>query len=199
LRLCDAPVARDAVADGPVGAKIAASRASSASTSPADGATTGRGAMTTTDRDLREEPEPSLAGAFTQEHHQIDAGIEEYLADPDRGGGPARRARPLLRAMEALRRHIYLEEEVVFPHLPPGPLMMPLMVRRREHGGLWRRMHALVARLAEACSAVDGLEEAGAELLSLLEEQKREVEPIIFPQLAADLAEHEQSLIRELL
>ena len=24
--------------------------------------------------------------------------------------------------MEALRRHIYLEEEIVFPRLPPGPL-----------------------------------------------------------------------------
>ncbi len=155
--------------------------------------------MTTTDRDLREEPEPSLAGAFTQEHHQIDAGIEEYLADPDRGGGPARRARPLLRAMEALRRHIYLEEEVVFPHLPPGPLMMPLMVMRREHGELWRRMDALAAHLEDDSSPVDGLEEACAELLALLEEHNRKEEPIIYPHMDADLAEHEQSLIRELL
>src|SRR5699024_12697462 len=131
---------------------IEASRASSAATSPADGATTGRGAMTTTDRDLREEPEPSLAGAFTQEHHQIDAGIEEYLADPDRGGGPARRARPLLRAREALRRHIYREEGVACPHLPPRPLLLPPLVRRREPGALARRVDGLPAhRAADPC------------------------------------------------
>src|SRR5699024_3583128 len=100
---------------------IEGSRPSAAAASP------GRGALTITDGALREGAEPSLAEAFTHEHHQIDAGIEKkYLADPDPGGDPARRARPLLRAMEALRRHIYLDEEVVFPHLPPGPLMMPL-------------------------------------------------------------------------
>ena len=178
---------------------IEGSRPSAAAEPSADGAITGRGAMTITDGALREGAEPSLAEAFTHEHDQIDAGIEEYLADPDPGGDPARRARPLLRAMEALRRHIYLEEEVVFPHLPPGPLMMPLMVMRREHGELWTRMDTLAARLGDVASPAPGLAEACTELLALLEEHNRKEEPIIYPHMDADLAEHEQVLIRELL
>ena len=82
-----------------------------------------------------------MAAAFTAEHHDIDAGIERCLADtaaPD----PRQRAVPLQNAMAALRRHIYLEEEIVFPHLPKGALMMPLMVMRKEHGEIWQRMDA---------------------------------------------------------
>ncbi|NME89455.1 hemerythrin domain-containing protein [Corynebacterium stationis] len=85
--------------------------------------------------------EVSLAAAFTAEHHDIDAGIEQYLADtaaPD----PRQRAVPLQNAMAALRSHIYLEEEIVFPHLPKGALMMPLIVMRKEHGEIWQRMDA---------------------------------------------------------
>ncbi|APT95373.1 hypothetical protein CSTAT_08610 [Corynebacterium stationis] len=85
--------------------------------------------------------EVSLAAAFTAEHHDIDAGIEQYLADtaaPD----PRQRAVPLQNAMAALRRHIYLEEEIAFPHLPKGALAMPLMVMRKERGEIWQRMDA---------------------------------------------------------
>lgn len=86
------------------------------------------------DRYISDSGEVSLAQAFTVEHHEIDAGIERYLADTD--ADPVRRAEPLLSAMKALRRHIYLEEEIVFPHLQQGTLMMPLMVMRKEHGQL---------------------------------------------------------------
>lgn len=138
----------------------------------------------------------SPADLLEREHQEIDAGIEAFVEGLSRG---EMRMPQLTRAVDALRRHIYLEEEVVFPHLPPGPLMMPLMVMRREHGELWRRMDALAAHLEDDSSPVDGLEEACAELLALLEEHNRKEEPIIYPHMDADLAEHEQSLIRELL
>ncbi|GFK18441.1 hypothetical protein [Corynebacterium glutamicum] len=50
--------------------------------------------------------EVSLAQDFTVEHHEIDAGIEQFLADTD--PDPVSSAQPLLAAMEAFRRHIYL-------------------------------------------------------------------------------------------
>ena len=139
----------------------------------------------------------SLAAAFTREHHEIDTGIERYLAseEPD----PQRRARPLLDAMEALRRHIYLEEEIVFPHLPPGPLLMPLMVMRREHGELWRGKDALAERLQGPDPSADGLETACRELLSLLEAHNAKEEPIIYPHLDDDLDEAERARVRDLL
>jgi iron-sulfur cluster repair protein YtfE (RIC family) len=152
--------------------------------------------MTTTD-----DGELSLAEAFTREHHEIDAGIEEYLA-AERGDGP--RPAPLLRAMSALRRHIYLEEEVVFPHLPTRTLMMPLMVMRREHGELWRRMDGLTERLGAPHDAADvgdaaDVDAACGELLALLEDHNTKEEPIVYPYMDSDLDEVERARVRDLL
>ena len=57
------------------------------------------------DRYISDSGEVSLAQVFTVEHHEIDAGIEQFLADTD--PDPLSSAQPLLAAMEALRRHIY--------------------------------------------------------------------------------------------
>jgi hypothetical protein len=52
----------------------------------------------------------SLAVALEREHHEIDAGIAAVTSAPwDR--------QPLGRAIGALRRHIYLAEEFLFPLL----------------------------------------------------------------------------------
>ena len=52
----------------------------------------------------------SLAAALEQEHREIDDGIAAFTAVPgDRHA--------LARAIGALRRHIYLEEEILFPLL----------------------------------------------------------------------------------
>ncbi len=74
----------------------------------------------------------SLALALQREHHEIDAGIDAYTAaDPGPGA--------LSRAIGALRRHIYLEEEFLFPLLrlaEPG-LTAPILVMLREHAEIW--------------------------------------------------------------
>lgn len=145
--------------------------------------------MTTTDG-------TSLAEAFTREHREIDAGIEAYLASD---AEPAERAAPLLRALDALRRHIYLEEEIVFPHLPGGALMMPLMVMRREHGELWQRMDALVARLEGPAATPDGTAAACTEILALLDAHNAKEEPVIYPYMDSDLDDDETARVRALL
>ena len=142
--------------------------------------------------------EVSLAAAFTAEHHDIDAGIEQYLADtaePD----PRQRAVPLQNAMAALRRHIYLEEEIVFPHLPKGALMMPLMVMRREHGEIWQRMDALEEILQDPAGDSTGVEQACAEILALLDKHNMKEEPVIYPHMDADLTDQEQKKVLKLL
>ena len=142
--------------------------------------------------------EVSLAAAFTAEHHDIDAGIERYLADtaaPD----PRQRAVPLQNAMAALRRHIYLEEEIVFPHLPKGALMMPLMVMRREHGEIWQRMDALEEILQDPAGDSTGVEQACAEILALLDKHNMKEEPVIYPHMDADLTDQEQKKVLKLL
>lgn len=80
----------------------------------------------------------SLAEALEREHHEIDAGIAAFTAAPaDR--------EPLTRAMGALRRHIYLEEEFLFPLLhqaEPG-LAAPVFVMLRDHAQLWGTLESL--------------------------------------------------------
>ena len=142
--------------------------------------------------------EVSLAAAFTVEHHEIDEGIEQYLSD-SAATDPFRRAQPLLTAMKALRRHIYLEEEIVFPRLPKGALMMPLMVMRKEHCELWQRMDVLAEILQDPNSEARGIEQACSEILTLLDKHNMKEEPVIYPHMDAHLTGPEQEKIRELL
>ena len=80
----------------------------------------------------------SLAMALEREHHEIDAGIEEFTA----GSGERE---PLVRAVRALRRHIYLEEEFLFPALHAAGLTSPVLVMLREHAQMWATLDALGA------------------------------------------------------
>lgn len=88
----------------------------------------------------------SLAAALEREHQQIDAGIEAFAA------GPATRERdqqPLRDAVRALRRHIYLEEDLVFPPLRRTSLVAPVFVMLREHAQIWETLDALERELDE--------------------------------------------------
>src|SRR5699024_5483125 len=78
-----------------------------------------------------------LSAALEREHREIDTGIEQYTTGVGAGGVDTA---PLKRAMEGLRRHIYLEEEFLFPPLRAGGLMAPLFVMVKEHGELWQTM-----------------------------------------------------------
>lgn len=66
--------------------------------------------------------EETLSAALEHEHRDIDGGIEEHAAQLRTGSAdPA----PIVRAMAGLRRHIYLEEEFIFPPLREAGMMMP--------------------------------------------------------------------------
>ena len=80
----------------------------------------------------------TLAMALEREHQEIDAGIAAFTAAP---GNP----QPLTRAIRALRRHIYLEEEFLFPLLceaEPG-LAARVFVMLREHAQIWAALDSL--------------------------------------------------------
>ena len=80
----------------------------------------------------------SLAAALEREHQEIDAGIAAYTAAPSE-------RQPLTRAIDALRRHIYLEEEFLFPLLGEAEpaLQAPVLVMLREHAQIWDTLDAL--------------------------------------------------------
>ena len=135
---------------------------------------------------------PPLADALTREHHEIDGGIEEFVASLNFVDDGAPDTAPLSAAMAALRRHIYLEEEILFPAIEGPALMMPLMVMYREHGQIWRTMDVLEMFLAtEAAHGAHRDVTAGhcQDLLDLLERHNAKEEPIIYPHADADLPE----------
>src|SRR5699024_7223422 len=51
-------------------------------------------------------------------------------------------------ALEALRRHIYLEERILFPPLRHDSMAMPVAVMMTEHGEIWRTMDALTGMVS---------------------------------------------------
>lgn len=138
--------------------------------------------------------EGTLSAALEQEHHDIDGGIEEYSSGLKQGEiDPA----PLVRAMHALRRHIYLEEEFLFPPLKTT-LMMPTFVMLREHGEIWDAMDSLDTMLASGTDT-DTLQNACHELLAKLESHNEKEEPVIYPQADVGLDASATAKLHEFL
>jgi hemerythrin-like domain-containing protein len=115
----------------------------------------------------------TLRGALEHEHREIDGAIEEFLAGADQ---PAA-IDALRRALAALRRHIYLEEEFLFPPMRDAGFVAPIFVMLREHGELWRTMDG-IERVAgrEAPEVAAGCRE----LLAQLEKHNAKEEPILY-------------------
>ena len=134
-----------------------------------------------------------VAEALTREHRIIDAGIEEFLRARDAGTIDAT---PLLGAMDALRRHIFLEETFLFPPLREAGLTMPIMVMLREHGALWNSMDELSNQLEAAGTDIAGL---CNDLLAALDSHNSKEEPIIYPRAGVDLPEFTYAQLRDFI
>ncbi|MGH2871376.1 MAG: hemerythrin domain-containing protein [Solirubrobacteraceae bacterium] len=125
----------------------------------------------------------TLAVALEREHREIDGGIESYLAAaPD----DPRSIDPLKGAMDALRRHIFLEEEFLFPPLRTAGLVAPIFVMMREHGEIWDTLELLDRQLAQSGHA-EATRKTCRTLLDQLERHNFKEEPIIYPQADATL------------
>lgn len=79
-----------------------------------------------------------------QEHDDIDDGIAAFV----RGLGVGLPDVDIVaRALDELRRHIFLEEELLFPALSRGGLVAPVMVMLREHADIWHSVDRLEVHL----------------------------------------------------
>lgn len=139
--------------------------------------------------------ETTLSTALEAEHREIDAGIEEY-ARTAQAGSP--QVGPVLRAMGALRRHIYLEEALLFPTLREAGLVAPVFVMVREHGEIWRSMDAL-----ESAVATDATGSAATdicrEMVRQLEAHNTKEEMILYPQADAVVTGEAQATLQAFL
>jgi hypothetical protein len=133
----------------------------------------------------------SLGAALEREHREIDEGIEAFTAEP----ASARDPRPLTGAIRALRRHIYLEEEFLFPPLRGAGLVAPVLVMLREHAQIWATLDALDRELSAGDTELALCRRLTVELLHHnLKEEK-----ILYPQVDEVLAEPMAARARDFL
>lgn len=138
----------------------------------------------------------SLASALEREHREIDGGIEAFAADPA-GGSPD--PEPLRRAMLGLRRHIYVEEEHLFPPLRDAGLVAPIFVMLREHAQMWETLDALDQAL-DGGSDGEATHRLSHQLAVQLLHHNPKEEKIVYPQadqvLSTSLATDLRALLR---
>ena len=137
----------------------------------------------------------SVQAALEREHREIDSGIETFLSEPGNG---QRRTASMMRAIAALRRHIYLEETFLFPPLRDAGLIAPVFVMVREHGLMWQTLDRLepVLKAGTADAAVLGL---GRELLAQLQAHNPKEEQILYPQADTSLTTQATEELRTFL
>lgn len=86
------------------------------------------------------------------EHRLIDAGIESYLNTEE--VPLEQRRNDLGRALRLLRRHIYFEEDHLFPLLRAAGLAGPISVMTREHRQMWFVIDRLLVEDTPATTAL---------------------------------------------
>jgi hemerythrin-like domain-containing protein len=128
-------------------------------------------------------PDETLSAALEREHREIDAGIEAFLV---KLAGGSVQPEPLTAALKALRRHIYLEDAILFSPLREGGMVMPLFVMVREHGEIWDSMDALADMVTGGADS-DKLAEVCRQLLRQLEAHNMKEEPVIYPHADSSL------------
>lgn len=119
----------------------------------------------------------ALPAALAREHREIDEGIGRFAADPS----SIEAAASLAAAIAALRRHIYLEEEFVFPALSADGLLAPIFVMLREHARIWQALDALESDVAVSDGAPD-VSLACHQLLVQLQHHNMKEERIVYPE-----------------
>jgi hemerythrin-like domain-containing protein len=128
------------------------------------------------------------------EHRLIDAGIDAYLGI-DHSPATDRRV-DLAHALQILRRHIYFEEEFMFPPLRALGLVGPVAVMVREHGVLWGVIAQLEAHIDDPADSNTALCQ---DLRSRLANHNGKEESIVYAQARELLPEADQAELSVLL
>lgn len=136
----------------------------------------------------------SLAAALEREHREIDEGIERFADDPS----SALAAKSLAAAVAALRRHIYLEEEFVFPALSGGGLVAPIFVMLREHAQIWQTLEAMEGAVSGRDDSQD-VSHLCRQLLVQLQHHNMKEERILYPEAERALPSEAASRLEEFL
>ncbi len=109
------------------------------------------------------------------DHHAIDAEFARFREGLERGEWLRE---PFERAAEALRHHIFVEEEALFPVLRVGGLVGPVFVMLREHAEIWQALDAIEAEVGRDTTRALA---AMASMIAVLEPHNSKEEQILYP------------------
>lgn len=137
----------------------------------------------------------SLSQALEREHRDIDDAIKACADVPV--ASPAARA-ALQRAVAELRRHIYVEEELLFPPLRAAGMTGPVLVMLREHAQMWPVLDTLDQALHEDIDQ-GLLRTACRQLFVLLQHHNPKEEQILYPRVDHVIGDVESHGVLELL
>lgn len=119
----------------------------------------------------------SISAVFEPEHRWLDARFEQFWQGLARGEF---KAEPFEEAARVLHRHIYLEEEILFPEVEARGVEGPTAVMAQEHGEIWRLLDE-IRDLARQDPLDKRLAQAFAALRNVLEEHNFKEEQILYP------------------
>ncbi|MHB2022777.1 MAG: hemerythrin domain-containing protein [Mycobacteriales bacterium] len=136
-----------------------------------------------------------LRATLEGDHRRSDATLEAFANAP---ANARLDRRELAAAAAGLRRHIYVEEELLFPPLHAAGLVGPILVMLGEHGPMWEVLDQLDQAVA-AQAADDVLEYRCRRLLALLVHHNPKEERILYPQAEAILSAPQAQQVNEQL
>lgn len=136
----------------------------------------------------------NLAADLEKDHHDIDRDLEAFIDRPEEGGPLT----SLRKAMDDLRRHIYLEEVFLFPPLRSAGFIGPVLVMLKEHGQMWDVLARVEGLLGDG-RYPDAAETLKTELFPLLQAHNPKEEQILYPQLDGVLGAAAAAELREFL
>jgi regulator of cell morphogenesis and NO signaling len=138
----------------------------------------------------------TLSAGLQREHHEIDEGLAALTtAARSHEQDPA----AVRRAIHALRRHIYLEEEFLFPPLAETGLVAPVFVMLREHAQIWVTLDALQRELDHDAGTGRATQALAHQLAIQLQHHNLKEEKILYPQADQVLGETATRHLQEFL
>lgn len=132
---------------------------------------------------------PTVSAVLEAEHRWIDERFTRFQQSLETGHPDTS---PFQEAAAKLHRHIYLEEELLFPRVETRGLDGPTAVMVQEHGEICRQL-ALVGDLLESDAELARIQQAFAALGNLLAEHNAKEEQILYPASDQFLTEQERA------